>query len=388
MSSFYKYIWILITSFILLVPVNLKSNDLCNILLDPETIISETSIKKGFVLSTEVAIKKWKIFEQSSKSNIGYNQILYYPNETFESYINDRYPNLSSRSCEFTNDDQIKKIFERIRVYLPDLRTNKDIKTKYNYLYVFKVSNDQSYDGSYWLFEYQQEKEIEIVNENYYKKFPFDEIEVFLNFEYPSLSTDDLIDNYDQLFADFYGENPISQLEWNKKVISQLSGLHEFNLSSHNIYEEPFTFLNGDQYANITYEFSFKRNFNYYVLKIMIPVIFLVFLSFSVFWIRNNEIEAKLNVSIVCLLALIAYNFAVNADIPKLNSLTILDSFILISYLFSGLATFVTIYSYYDYRRDKLLGDFNPIDLKLRVLAPLSYILSSSVIGVLIYLSK
>ena len=83
------------------------------------------------------------------------------------------------------------------------------------------------------------------------------------------------------------------------------------------------------------------------------------------FWIRNNEIEAKLNVSIVCLLALIAYNFAVNADIPKLNSLTILDSFILISYLFSGLATFVTIYSYYDYRRDKLSGEFNPIDLKL-----------------------
>lgn len=388
MSNFYKYISILITSFILLVPVNLKSNDLCNILLDPDTIISETSLKKGFVLSTEVAIKKWKIFEQSSKSNIGYNQILYYPNETFESYINDRYPNLSSESCEFTNDDQIKKIFERIHVYLPDLRTNKDIKTKYNYLYVYKVSNDQNYDGSYWLFEYQQEKEIEIVNENYYKYFPFDEIEVFLNFEYPSLSTDELIDNYDQLFADFYGENPISQLEWNKKVISELSGLHEFNLSSHYIYEEPFSFLNGDQYANITYEFSFKRNFNYYVLKIMIPVIFLVFLSFSVFWIRNNEIEAKLNVSIVCLLALIAYNFAVNADIPKLNSLTILDSFILISYLFSGLATFVTIYSYYDYRRDKLSGEFNPIDLKLRVLAPLSYILSSSVIGVLIYLSK
>ena len=90
------------------------------------------------------------------------------------------------------------------------------------------------------------------------KYFPFDEIG-FLNFEYPSLSTDELIDNYDQLFADFYGENPISQLEWNKKVISELSGLHEFNLSSHNIYEEPFTFLNGDQYANITYEFSLRE---------------------------------------------------------------------------------------------------------------------------------
>ena len=67
------------------------------------------------------------------------------------------------------------------------------------------------------MFEYQQEKEIEIVNEKLLQIFSFDEIEVFLNFEYPSLSTDELIDNYDQLFADFYGENPISQLEWNKK---------------------------------------------------------------------------------------------------------------------------------------------------------------------------
>ena len=115
------------------------------------------------------------------------------------------------------------------------------------------------------------------------------------------------------------------------------------------------------------------------------PVIFIVFLSFSVFWIRNQEIEAKLNVSIVCLLALIAYNFAVNSDIPKINNLTILDSFVLISYLFSGLSTFMAIYSYYDYRRDKLVGDFNPIDKKLRKAAPSFYILSIIVVCSFIY---
>ena len=126
-------------------------------------------------------------------------------------------------------------------------------------------------------------------------------------------------------------------------------------------------------------------NVGYYILKVLLPVIFIVFLSFSVFWIRNQEIEAKLNVSIVCLLALIAYNFAVNSDIPKINNLTILDSFVLISYLFSGLSTFMAIYSYYDYRRDKLVGDFNPIDKKLRKAAPSFYILSIIVVCSFIY---
>ena len=108
-------------------------------------------------------------------------------------------------------------------------------------------------------------------------------------------------------------------------------------------------------------------------------------ISFTTFWIRNNQIEAKLNLAIVSLLALIAYNFIVNNDIPKISEITVLDSFILISYLFTGFCTFLSVYSYYDYRRDKLTGDFNPIDVKLRYLAPSAYILSILFFGILIY---
>ncbi len=368
-------------------PLLLKANDLCDVFLDPNTSIPETSIKEGYLLSTEVSVDKWKIAGQSSLSSVGFKVDLYYPNQTFENYLNKFYPNLKSDNCIITNKDQIRKIYERVHLYFPQFRSNKDLKTNHNYFWVYKV-NDTDTNESYWLFEYDLEKEIEIVNENSFQQFPFDEINTFINFEYPSLSMEDVIDNFDKSFADFYGENSLTQLEWNKYNINKLAGLHEFNLAEHLIYEEPFTFIDGDQYANYVYYFSFNRNFNFYVLKIIVPVIFLVFLSFSVFWIRNNEIEAKLNVSIVCLLALIAYNFAVNSDIPKLNSLTILDSFILISYLFSGLATFVTIYSYYDYRRDNLTGDFNPVDIKLRKIAPITYVMSTFMIGTFLYIQS
>ena len=61
-------------------------------------------------------------------------------------------------------------------------------------------------------------------------------------------------------------------------------------------------------------------------------------------WINPREIESRLTVTIVCLLALIAYNFVFNEDLPKLYFLTSLDRYILLSYLFCSIPTFLTIY--------------------------------------------
>ena len=46
---------------------------------------------------------------------------------------------------------------------------------------------------------------------------------------------------------------------------------------------------------------------------------------------RGSQLEAKVNVTIVCLLSLIAYNFIIDEDLPKLAYLTFLDVFILLS---------------------------------------------------------
>ena len=67
----------------------------------------------------------------------------------------------------------------------------------------------------------------------------------------------------------------------------------------------------------------------------MLPVFLILCVAWYVLWIPTEKYEARLNTSIIALLALIAYNFVFQDDIPKLEYLTDLDWFILLSYILS-----------------------------------------------------
>lgn len=86
------------------------------------------------------------------------------------------------------------------------------------------------------------------------------------------------------------------------------------------------------------------RNKNYFIFKIIIPVFVILAIAWSVMWIPTKELESRLTTSIVALLALIAYNFVLNDELPKLSYLTSLDRYILLSYLFCAIPTFLSIY--------------------------------------------
>ncbi len=94
----------------------------------------------------------------------------------------------------------------------------------------------------------------------------------------------------------------------------------------------------------IQIKITVERNINYFIFKIIIPVFLILSIAWSVMWIPPNQVESRLTTSIVALLALIAYNFVFNEDIPKLSYLTSLDRYILLSYLFCAIPTFLTIY--------------------------------------------
>jgi hypothetical protein len=86
-----------------------------------------------------------------------------------------------------------------------------------------------------------------------------------------------------------------------------------------------------------------KRNSAHYVYKIIIPVFLILSVAWFVLWIPTHHLESRLTTSIVALLALIAYNFVFSDDIPKLNYLTALDKYILLSYIFCCIPTFMSI---------------------------------------------
>ena len=95
----------------------------------------------------------------------------------------------------------------------------------------------------------------------------------------------------------------------------------------------------------IDIEIELKRNFQHYLLKIMFPVFLILCVAWYVLWIPTHKYETRLNTSIIALLALIAYNFVFQDDIPKLEYLTDLDWYILLSYVFCCIPVFISIAS-------------------------------------------
>ena len=92
--------------------------------------------------------------------------------------------------------------------------------------------------------------------------------------------------------------------------------------------------------------FNIERKSRYYVYKIILPIILILIVCWSAVLIKPKEIESRLTITIVCLLSLIAYNFVIDADLPKLEYLTIMDYIILASYVYSTIPTFLSILSH------------------------------------------
>ena len=96
-----------------------------------------------------------------------------------------------------------------------------------------------------------------------------------------------------------------------------------------------------------------RENISYYIFKVIIPVILILMICWSVFWINGFQLESRLTVTSVSFLALIAYNYVVDEDLPRMGYSTKLDYIILCAYIFAGMATILTIYSYNECKRAK-----------------------------------
>ena len=77
--------------------------------------------------------------------------------------------------------------------------------------------------------------------------------------------------------------------------------------------------------------------------KIIIPILLILAVAWYVLWIPTEDVGSRLTTSIVAFLSLIAFNFVFQDDIPKLDILTSLDKFILLSYAFCAIPIFTTI---------------------------------------------
>jgi len=182
---------------------------------------------------------------------------------------------------------------------------------------------------------YKSESVYKIKNNFNLISFPFDsqKLEIFIINNMSDLSV------Y-EMYTSFWSSVKAEEFKKNNDI----QGWDIKNLElKYDQYYDPITQLILD---GVKMEIEIERKSIYYLFKIILPIILILIICWSSVWIDPKEIESRLTITIVCLLSLIAYNFVIDSELPKLEYLTVMDYIILVSYVYATIPNFLTIISY------------------------------------------
>lgn len=106
--------------------------------------------------------------------------------------------------------------------------------------------------------------------------------------------------------------------------------MQDWKVTAIDAHAAPYKLIPGTEIAGYNITFTAARLPQHYLLKVILPLILIVFMSWTVFWIDPTLGSSQISVAVTSMLTLIAYRFAIGADVPKLPYLTLLDEFILL----------------------------------------------------------
>ena len=248
---------------------------------------------------------------------------------------------------------------------IPDASDNKEINYYFAVFYN-KVRNIEVVEISKF------EKGLLTLSNKYsFQNFPFDK--QVLQLDFLENSTENLKTNVwlsrIWLFDSDYITNFVDE-----------NSLFDWNVNSYSVNYFDQTDINyGVTSYGISNTFEIQRNATYYLFKIIGPIFLILIVCWSVMWLTAREVESRLTVTTVCLLSLVAYNFVIDQDLPRLAYFTKMDYIISLSYLFAALPTLISVL---EYRFFKLYSREISFTNVINYSGPLIYI--SIVIGIII----
>jgi len=145
-----------------------------------------------------------------------------------------------------------------------------------------------------------------------------------------------------QLVAVRYRPNEVKFVPdqaWIREGLRQASGiassitLPDWTVEKWDARTLPYTLAPGLEFSGYAFEFTAARNVGHYVLKVTLPLVLIVIMSWVVFWTEPTNSNTQFSVAVTSMLTLIAYRFAVDTQLPRLPYMTRLDALFLTSTL-------------------------------------------------------
>lgn len=98
-------------------------------------------------------------------------------------------------------------------------------------------------------------------------------------------------------------------------------------------------------YDNATIRFDVRRHVTFHLFKYFLPLLVIVALAFSVFWIDADDLGAPATIGVTSLLAAIAFQFAEASTLPEVSYLTLADRVYIVCYIAIAAALIATIFA-------------------------------------------
>jgi hypothetical protein len=98
-------------------------------------------------------------------------------------------------------------------------------------------------------------------------------------------------------------------------------------------------------YDYATFSLEVRRHVSFHLTRFFLPLLVIVLIALTVFWIDPLDLSSKVSIGVTCLLSAIALQFAEGGTLPEVEYLTLADRVFASCYMVLALALIVTVRS-------------------------------------------
>jgi hypothetical protein len=98
----------------------------------------------------------------------------------------------------------------------------------------------------------------------------------------------------------------------------------------------------GEEFSRFSFRFATRRHLNYYIFRIFLPLLLILTVSWVTFFLRDYR--KRIDVSSGLLFVLVAFNFTISSDLPRLGYMTLIDAILVSAFIVTILIVIVNVY--------------------------------------------
>ena len=185
-----------------------------------------------------------------------------------------------------------------------------------------RIENEEVIIYSDGTVEYREKFGVELSTNYDMTKFPFDTQILIAEIESFAWTSKDMIFHLEEDLVGFSSEFEVPEFNI-EKVEEHL----EVRMEPRDRYS----------FSELVAEVYVRRDPNYYITKVIIPLGLIVCISWAVFWMDGEDLADRMAISFTGVLTSVAYQFIVAESLPRHIYNTFLDNFVLISFVMMAL---------------------------------------------------